>query len=470
VRQPGSATDAAAATRRALGPRGVPGLGSLVAYRRDPAQFLMRLRRDHGPVASMRMGPLTVTLAASPSAVRHVLVDRPDNYVRGQLYGQFREVMGSGLLVADTEQWRPHRRVMQPAFTRAAVDAYVPKVVGATARMLDRWEVHAARGEPVDLVAETLRLALGTISSALFAFDVDDRAALVKRVVDESIDVMFPHGHISEMLPGWVPTARGRRVRRNRAVLHSLVDDIVAAPRAPGDGPLLDLIEAARSPDQEPWSTAEVRDELLTVYLAGHETTAVSMLWTLVSLANNPAVREGVRAEVDAVLGGREPVPADLPNLPYTTAVVSESLRMYPPIWLYPRDAVAEDELDGWPVPAGSSVLLSPLVTHRDPELWPSPDAFDPERFLSGVRPERGSYFPFGFGARQCIGNLMATVELQVALAMVVQRTDLGLLGGELMRYGDSVVSLRPGSPVWARPRPRASGASRYATSANGRP
>lgn len=440
-------------TRRAPGPRGVPGLGSLIPYRRDPAQFLLRLRRDHGPVASMLMGPMTVTLATSPSAVRHVLLDRPDNYVRGQLYGQFRDVMGTGLLVTDTEDWRPHRRVMQPAFTRAAVDGYVPKVVDATARMLDRWDAHADRGEPVDLVAETLRLALGTISSALFAFDIDDRAPLIKRVVDESIDVMFPHGYVSEMVPAWVPTARSRRVRRNRAVLHRLVDDIVAAPRTAGDGPLLDFIEAARSPADEPWSPAEVRDELLTVYLAGHETTAVSMLWTLVSLANNPPVRDAVRAELDTVLGGRDPVAADLPHLRYTSAVVSESLRMYPPIWLYPRDAVQADELDGWPVPAGSSVLLSPLVTHRDPELWPSPDAFDPQRFLTGSRPERGSYFPFGFGTRQCIGNLMATVELQVALAMVVQRTDLTLLGGELMRYGGSVVSLRPDAAVWARTR-----------------
>jgi cytochrome P450 len=452
----------AGSRRAAPGPRGLPVVGSLFAYWKDPAQFLIRTRYDHGPVSTMRMGPYTFTLATSPEAVRRVLIENPGNYTRGKLYDQFRLVMGSGLLTQEDAEWKPHRRVMQPAFLRSAMAGYFPAIAEQTAAMLARWDRAARAGEPVELVGETLRVASAIIMSAVFGYDVDGRAAEIKRVVDESIEIMFPHGSFGEMVPAWVPTARNRRVRRNKRILHGLAADVRGSRVGSGPAPLLDLIEEAAAGGAPDWRPRDVRDEILTIYLAGHETTAVALCWALINVANHRPVRERLEAEVDAELAGGEVTFEALPRLTYTEAVVSETLRMYPPIWLFPRDAVADDDVDGFTVRGGTSVLLSPLITHRDPEVWTSPEAFDPERFqgtAASSRP-RTAYLPFGLGGRQCIGNIMAMLELRGVLAAVTQRFRLELLPSSLLSYGDSVVSLRPMSEVWVRLTPRSGAAS----------
>ncbi|WP_158621453.1 cytochrome P450 [Streptomyces triticirhizae] len=455
---PSHGTAAAEGPRIAPGPRGKPGFGSLVPYRRDPAQFLLRLQRDHGQLSRMRMGPYTVHLATSPDAVRRVLVENQANYVRGKLYEQFRLVMGTGLLTSDGRAWRGHRRAVQPAFARSAIEAIVPNVVEATSEMLARWEAAERAGEPVDLVAEMMRLTLVTLSRSLFGYDISARTALMKEVVDDSIEVMFPHGYVSEMLPTWLPTSRNRLIRRNRRIYDEVVADIRANHAATGEGVLVRLAEEARDPETgEPWSDTEIRDELLTIYLAGHETTATAACWTLHSVATHRWVREELEGELARALGGSAPDVGELATLDYTRMVIEESLRLYPPIWLYPRDAVEDDVLDGYHIPGGSSVLLSPLVSHRNPEVWENPEEFDPSRFTPEAakgRP-RMAYFPFGGGPRMCIGNLMATLELKIILAMVCQRFRLEPVPGELLRYGDSLISLRPMSAMWVRLRSR---------------
>ncbi|SOD64503.1 Cytochrome P450 [Streptomyces zhaozhouensis] len=446
------------APRIAPGPRGTPGLGSLVPYRRDPARFLLRLQRDHGQLSRLRMGPYTVHLATSPDAVRRVLTENQSNYVRGKLYEQFRLVMGTGLLTSDGRAWRGHRRAMQPAFARSAVEAIVPNVVRATEEMLTRWRAAERAGEPVELVAEMMRLTLLTLSRSLFGYDIGARTALLKRVVDDSIEVMFPHGYVTEMLPGWLPTSRNRLIRRNRAIYDQVVADIRAHHAETGEGELVRLAEQARDPETgAPWTDREIRDELLTVYLAGHETTATAACWTLYSVATHRSVREELEGELATALGGAAPEAGGLPALEYTRMVIEESLRLYPPIWLYPRDAVEDDVLDGYHIPGGSSLLLSPLVSHRNPEVWANPEEFDPRRFTPEAVRERPrmAYFPFGGGPRMCIGNMMAMLELKIILAMVCQRFRLEPVPGELLGYGDSLISLRPTAEMWVRPRSR---------------
>lgn len=434
------------------GPQGLPYLGSLPAYRRDAAQFLTRTRYEHGPMAKLRMGPYTFTLATGPAAVQHVLIKNKGNYCRGQLYKQFELVMGRGLLTMDDDEWRPHRRVMQPAFLRSALAGYFPSVRERTEQLLTRWENHALEGTPVDLVAECLRLASAVIMDVLFGFDIDDRAARIKGVVDQSIDVMFPHGTFQEMLPLWVPSPRNRRVKRNREQLLNLADDVARSPAGTGEMTLDSLLRAATQRGEDGWSRAELRDEILTIYLAGHETTATAMVWSLISVANEPPVRERLDEEVDRVVGRRPVEYGDLESLTYTKAVIDETLRLYPPIWLFPRDAVNDDIVDGYRVDAKTSVLLSPLLSHRDPEVWTNPEAFDPDRFLAGAgRPPQGSYIPFGLGARQCVGNAVALVELQAVLAMITQRYRLEILPSSMLRYGDTLISLRPMGDVVAR-------------------
>ncbi len=330
-----------------------------------------------------------------------------------------------------------------------------PNVVQATQEMLDAWEEKARLGEPVDLVTETLRLTLVTLSRSLFGFDVRPQAPVLKEVVDNVIEVMFKHGTLSEMLPSWLPIKRNRLIKRDRLIFTRLVEEIRREHADTGQGALMALIEAAKDPvTGRGWTDDQVRDEMLTLYLAGHETTAVALCWTLVSVLLNPSVQEELDAELARVLGGRIPDPADLESLPYTNSVVDEALRLYPPIWIYPRDTVEADELGGYHIPAKSSVLLSPLASHRNPRYWDNPEAFDPQRFTPQAvkaRP-RMAYIPFGAGARMCIGNLMALMELRMMVAMINQRFRLSLVPGNFLRYGDSSISLRPTTEVLALP------------------
>ncbi|GAA1307544.1 cytochrome P450 [Saccharothrix xinjiangensis] len=435
----------------APGPRGLPLLGNLPQWRAAPAEFLLGLRRDHGGVVRLRIGPYLMHLVTDPAAVHRVLVENNRNYVRGKLYEQFKLVMGEGLLTTDGPVWKSHRRVVQPAFHGGVVNAIVPSVVEATGEMLDRWEVKAREGEPVDLLDEMLRLTLVTLSRSLFGYDPAEAVPAMKRIGDACMELMFPHGLLSEHLPGWVPTARNQRVRRVDRFFTSLIDDIRANHARTGGGRLVELVERAG------WTDREVRDELLTVYLAGHETTATSACWALWAIANHRHVEEELVAEVGRVLGDRVPVAGDLPGLEGTGHAIDEALRLYPPIWTFPRDAVDDDVVGGHDIPGGSSILLSPLVTHRDPDVWENPEAFDPRRFAGGAGRERAklTYFPFGGGARLCVGKEMALLELRVIVAMVLRRFRVEAVPGRFLTYGQSMISLRPRQGVRVRLRLR---------------
>lgn len=459
----------------APGPKGAPLVGSLGPWRRNTAEFLLGLQRDYGELVRMRLGPMTVHQATSPEAVRRVLVENNANYVRGPLYEQFGVVMGKGLLTTDGEFWRSHRRAVQPVFLKNAVTGIVPSIVSATQEMLDEWEAKAARDEPVDLMAEMLRLTLVTLSRSLFAYDIKPASHVLKRIVDDVVEVMFRRGTASEMLPSWLPIARNRKI----AHIHQVFDEVVANVREnyarTGEGPLIALMEQAEDPATgRPWTDRQLRDELLTIYLAGHETTAVSLCWTLLSIANHPHVQEELDGEIDGVLGGGTPDADSAAGLTYTRMVVDESLRMYPPIWIFPRAAVGPDTLDGYDIEAGSSILLSPLASHHNPRHWDNPVAFDPYRFTPQAVRERPrmAYFPFGAGPRQCVGNSMALLELRIIVAMINQRFQLNLVPGDALRYGSPVISLRPLRDVMVRLRSRETkpGSGTPAASAVGAP
>ncbi len=344
------------AATTAPGPKGVPLLGSLGSWRRNTAEFLLGLQRDYGEVVRMRLGPMTVHQVTGPEAVHQVLVKNHGNYVRGPLYEQFGVVMGKGLLTSDGEYWRGHRRAVQPAFQKNAVLGIVPNIVRATEEMLDEWDGKAARGEPVDLMTEMLRLTLVTLSRSLFAYDIKPSSRVLKQIVDDVVEVMFRRGTASEMLPSWLPTDRKRKIDRIHQVFDKVVADVRETYARTGDGSLISLMEQAVDPvTGEPWTDQEIRDELLTIYLAGHETTAVSLCWTLLSIANHPPVQEELDGEIGRVLGGGPPDAENTDALTYTKMVVDESLRMHPPIWIFPRAAVGPDTLGGYDIEAGSS-------------------------------------------------------------------------------------------------------------------
>jgi cytochrome P450 len=422
-------------------------------------------------VSRFRLGPYLSHLVTHPDGIRHVIQLNDRNYCRGRFYEKFKLFFGTGLLTMDGDAWLRHRRVAQRAFLRSGVGASGPQVSAATTAMLDRWEQTAARGETIRLVPETMALTLSSLSRTLFGVDVSDEREAIGEAVDFGVEAMFNQGTIGEMLPAWLPTARNHGIRRTRRVLSAMIDRIRAehdSGRASVD--LVDLLEAAEDPESRvPWSETEIRDELTTIFLAGQETTALALGWVLCALAAHEHVREELEAEVDRVVQG-DVVRADqLDELRYTRMVVSETLRLYPPIWLYTRDALEDDLVLGYHIPAGSSVLVSPFATHRRPDLWPNPEVFDPERF-SPEREEqrpRFAYFPFGGGPRQCIGMHLALLELQIMVALIASRFRLELVGERPFEVGASVLSLRPRGDVVVRLRSRqAAGSSRRSVAA----
>ncbi|MFF8810704.1 cytochrome P450 [Streptomyces pactum] len=456
------------ARRTAPGPRGVPLLGSLGPWKRNTAEFLLGLQRDYGEIVRMQLGPFTVHQVSDPDVVRHVLVENNGNYVRGPLYEQFGVVMGKGLLTTDGEFWRGHRRAVQPVFLKNAVNDIIPNIIRATEEMLQDWERKAAAGRPVDLMADMLRLTLVTLSRSLFAYDIRPDTALLKTIVDDVVEVMFRRGVPTEMLPSWVPTERKRKIARIHRVFDRVVTEVRRSYARTGEGPLIALMEQATDPATgRPWTHQQIKDELLTVYLAGHETTAVALCWTLLSIAQHPHVQEELDAELATVLGGALPDAASAERLTYTKMVVDESLRMHPPIWIFPRAAVGADTLGPYDIEPGASVLLSPLVSHHNPRHWDNPLAFDPYRFTPEAIRERPrlAYFPFGSGPRQCVGNYMALLELKLIVAMINQRFRISRVPGTSLQYGSPVISLRPLQDVMVSVVPRERGAAPRAAS-----
>ncbi|BAW08565.1 cytochrome P450 [Nocardia seriolae] len=458
---PTSRTVAPTSHRLPPGPLGAQRIPRHVAaLRTDAAGLFARLRRDYGDTVRLPLGLLTATLAFHPDAIKHVLQDNNANYVRGPGYERFRLFMGDGLLTTDGDAWRERRRTVNPLFHRSAVEGMVDTMASATAVVLDRWERHGRSGYTGDVLPAMMRITLGALGRIMFDADLDGDRRRVGAAMETAVEAMVFRGTVPELLPPWVPFPSNLHIARARADLYAVLGRAVAAHRTGAGAGRPDLITllltAAESPDGPALTDADVRDELMTVFMAGHETTGTGLAWALHELAHAPVAQERMREEADRVFGGRAPVAADLPQLTYTGMAVEESLRLHPPIWVYPRASRAADELGGWHVPAGECVFLSPYVTHRHPDYWVTPERFDPERFTETAKRNRPryTYFPFGGGQRKCVGEAMATTQMRLTLAMLVSRFTIHPAGP-----GDpalrTAVSLRPvgGLPLRIVPR-----------------
>jgi cytochrome P450 len=400
----------------------------------------------------------SVKVLVHPDDVEGLLLARREKYLKLETYDSFRLLAGNGLVASEGELWRRQRRIIQPSFQKASIEAMADTMVALTNRAVDRW-LAEHRDEPFDIFPELMRLTLEILGRTLFSIDLGPHADASARIFTDSLEIVAVRGHKLAPTPLWVPTRDNRRLIKAMRELDEIVARIVADRRSgvtTGDDLLTTLVHAVDEQNQ-PLDAVLLRDEIVTMVLAGHETTACAMAWILWLLDREREAAERLRDDYDRVLAGRAPSVADLDALGWAKQVIQESMRLYPPVWSGGRDAVDHDDFHGLPIEPGDKILHIQWFTHRHPEFWPDPERFDPERF----DPERiknqhkFAYTPFSAGPRMCVGNHFALLEAQLILAVLCSRLTIEYMSGTPPEP-DHQLTTRPKQGVRVRIRQRA--------------
>jgi cytochrome P450 len=403
----------------------------MTAFRRDPHSLMISAWQEYGDFVRFRFGNVYSYLPAHPDYIKHVLVDNHKNYSRGRLYKTFERFFGKGLLTTEGESWMKNRRLLSPEFQQDVVQEHTQILTDSTTIMLDKWREMEARGDVVDGHKEMVGLVLRQLGRTVFSLDLSVYADEVVPIIQQGVSTIIRDiGSVNELTPSWLPTSYNKRTRLINQAIHSIVNRVIDEHKQGlhGENDLVDVLLKEQAENNI--TQRQVFDEVTTVFLAGHDTTAAAFAWLLYILASRPDVREQMEEEVDRVLNGRVPTAEDINTLKYTRMVVMETLRLYPPVWGFPRDAIEDDEIGGYHVKGGSSMIVSPYVVHRHPEFWENPMSFNPERFRSGWEKtqHRHAYIPFGHGPRQCIGMTLALQQMMLSLPMIVQQFRLELV------------------------------------------
>jgi cytochrome P450 len=415
------------------GPPGLPLLGSLLDTRRDPLGFFARMSDEYGDCVRIRVGGNLVYFFRHPEQIKDVLVTQQHTFMKGRGIQWAKHFLGEGLLTSEGEFHTRQRRLSQPAFHRQRILSYGATMAEHAARTRDRWK----DGDVVELSHEMMQLTMAIVAKTLFDADVAGEATEIGRALTAIVE-LFPRFNLPfANLVAMLPLASNRRFRAAKALLDATIYRVIRERRKTGGdrGDLLSMLLTAT--DEEGDGTGmtdlQLRDELMTLFLAGHETTANALVWTFYLLSQNPEPERRLHAELDVVLGGRLPTADDLKRLPYTEQVFAEAMRLYPPAWGIGRKALHDVEIGGYLVPAAAFVVMSQYVTHRDARFFPDPLRFDPDRFAPEARAARPrfAYFPFGGGARNCIGEPFAWMEGSLVLATLAQRWRLRLVPGQ---------------------------------------
>lgn len=450
---------AARARRVPPGPprRAAPGLLRKLAG--DRLALMTSAAAQYGDAARISIGPKTLYFFNHPDHAKHVLADNAANYHKGIGLIQARRALGDGLLTSEGELWRKQRKLIQPAFQHRRIALQAQVVAEEAAKLVGRLRAHAG-GEPVDVLQELTGLTLGVLGRTLLDADLGASGSVGHDFEAVQDQAMFEMVSMS-MVPMWVPLPKQLRFRQAREELQRVVDQLVTERIArdgedcQGDDVLSRLIVSTRQESDPKVGLARRRDELVTLLLAGHETTASTLGWTFYLIDRHPEVLARLHAEAVEVLGDRMPVYEDLHRLRYTAMVVEEVMRLYPPVWILPRQAQGDDEVGGYDVPPGADVLICPYTLHRHPDFWDAPAQFLPERFdpdQAADRP-RYAYIPFGAGPRFCVGNSLGLMEATFTIAMVARDLRLAKLPGYRV-VAEPMLSLRirGGLPMTVHP------------------
>lgn len=418
-------------------------LETIWTFKRDPLSTLARVTQRYGNIVSYRYGPFPVVLLNHPEAVHRVLVENHPNYGKrhSPFYKMLRYFLGDGLLTSDGDFWLRQRRLAQPAFQKKRVEAMSPVIVRCTQEMLDQWRLRPAEA-PIDLAAEMMHLTLRIAGLLLFSQDLDQSRHSVARALDELQVQMRERFSALLPLPPILPTPRDRRFQQAKKDLDELALEIVRKRRSDPEPPqdLLNSLIEARDPETgESMSDEQLCAELVTFMLAGHETTANALTWTFYLLSLHPPTRRSLEEELT---DAETPAPRSLVD-----RIILESLRLYPPAWVFGRRSYGPDKLGDFHIGSNQIVTISPYILHRNPEFWPNPEGFDPDRFLQDI--PRGAFVPFAAGPRQCIGNHFALLEARLILATIARQVRVNLQPGTRPKL-QAAITLRPqwGLPV----------------------
>ena len=423
------------------GPKGYPLVGVLPAVlRRGFIPVMEQAWRDHGDVFELPIGRARVVVVAHPDGVERVLRANRDNYFKGPVYDNLRVLLGDGLATREGPGWKTRRRQLQPAFHARRVRAQVPAMRAEAERVLAELRAQVPAGGVVDVSAAMTRLTFGIVGHSLFGLDLVAEAGATTGAIAAALEELAERGSTRPSFPLWVPTPGNLRLRRLVRELDARIAAVVAAGRSAGDrGDLLSALVGLR--DAGELTDRELRDEILTMFLAGYETVALALAWSWYLLADAPEVQARLAAEAEGGL--------DVERLPYTRQVVDESLRLRPVAWIVARDVRADDVLLGRRIPAGATVLCSQLLVHRHPKFWRDPDRFDPDRWAPGAAgPGHDfAYFPFSKGPRVCIGSEFGLAECQVVLATMARALTVHRLPDEVVGTRP-LNNLRPDRPI----------------------
>jgi cytochrome P450 len=425
--------------------RAAPGI--LRQLRADRIGLMSEAVREYGDAVKVSIGPKKLYIFNHPDHAKHVLADNAANYHKGIGYTEAKRALGDGLLTSEGALWKEQRRTIQPVFQHKRIAAQADVIVDEALGLVERLRVHL--GRRVDVLDEITALTLGVLGSTLLDADLGAFESVghsFEAVQDQAMFEMETLG----LVPQWLPLKGQRAFRAARADLERIVDILVAQRKAnpieSGDDVLTRLIASTSKEEDKRVGDRRMRDELVTLLLAGHETTASTVGWTLNLVSRHPDVRQRLHEEALAVYGDQRPSYQDLTQLRYTHMVLQEAMRLYPPVWILPRRAIADDEVGGYHVPAGAEVLISPYTLHRHPRYWPEPDRFDPERFDPDKPSDRPRYahIPFGAGPRFCVGNHLGMMEATFIISSLMRDLRLEKVPGHEVKP-EPMMSLRLG-------------------------
>ncbi|ELZ89728.1 cytochrome P450 [Haloferax sulfurifontis] len=451
------------------GPKGLPLFGASRQYARDPFTFLTAVADAYGDVVHFDLGPLDTYMLTNPADVETVLVSEASKFRKPQFQDRaIGDLLGDGLLMSEGATWKKQRRLAQPAFDVRRISTMAGMMTDRTASMLSSW----GDGDVVDVQLEMARLTVEIIVDAMFGTDLDDER--VRRVQEnlEPLGARFEPDPLRFLTPDWAPTRENRQYKEALSELESLVWDIVEERRgteygetpassvsagATGEEGPMDLLSILlRAYDEGEQTEKNLRDELMTMLLAGHDTTALTLTYAWYLLSQHPEAEAKLHRELDEVLDGRTPTFEDVRELEYTERVLNEAMRLYPPVYVMFREPKVDVRLGGYRVPAGSAIMLPQWVVHRSDRWWDDPLSFDPDRWAperTGDRP-RFAYFPFGGGPRHCIGKHLSLLEGRLILGTVAQRYELDYVRDEPFSLRGSL-TMHPEEPMGMRLRAR---------------